>query len=68
MTTYEIHVDGMTCLHCVGAVRGAVVELPGVEDVQVSLEEKKATVRVDENGASLEQIKAAIEEEGYAPL
>lgn len=56
-------VTGMTCEHCVNAVTSAVKETPGVADVQVSLEESRATVSGD--AIDIAKVIAAIEEEGY---
>ena len=39
--------------------------LEGVEKAQVSLQEKKATIKYDENKISLESIKEAIEDAGF---
>lgn len=67
MTTYEIPIQGMTCQHCVSSVKSALEHLPGVHEAQVSLEDGKAVVRADEDGASLQQMREIIEEEGYTP-
>jgi len=60
-----IHVEGMACAHCVKAVTGALLEQPGVEKVQVDLQSKTAAVEFDPAQSSLEQLHAAIEEQGY---
>ena len=65
MTTSEINVEGMSCQHCVMAVTKAVKGLAGVDDVQVSLENKKVTVKYDESQSALDKISAAIEDQGY---
>lgn len=41
MTT-QIQIEGMNCAHCVASVEKALSALPGVEAVQVSLEEQSA--------------------------
>jgi copper chaperone CopZ len=63
MTT-KLTIQGMSCGHCVRAVRNALEALPGVtvEDVQVG----SATVDSDGSAATLEAIKAAVDEAGYA--
>jgi copper chaperone len=63
--TQTIPVAGMSCEHCVRAVTQALKSLAGVGDVQVSLAEGAATVTYDDALVGLEQLKAAIEEEGY---
>ena len=65
MQNVTLKVEGMSCGHCVKAVESSVGELNGIETVKVNLDE--AEVAVSFNGAqvSLEQIKEAIEEQGY---
>lgn len=50
-------------MHCVGAVTKALQQVPGVEQAEVSLEEKQAVVT---GIADPEALLAAIKEEGYA--
>ncbi|SHK84375.1 cation transporter [Rhodothermus profundi] len=64
MKTQEtLQIEGMSCQHCVHAVTNALKQLPGVE-VQ-SVEIGRATVAYDPEQVSRDQIKAAIEAEGY---
>ncbi len=42
----EINIEGMNCNHCRAAVEKALAAIPGVEKVNVSLEDKKATVSI----------------------
>ena len=60
-----IHVEGMCCEHCVKAVTNALIALPGVDGVTVDLEAGTATVEHDPAEAPLEQLKGAIEDQGY---
>ena len=61
----EFAVDGMHCGGCVKSVTGAVSRLPGVSKVDVSLEEKAATVEFDEAAIAPAAIVAAIEAAGF---
>jgi copper chaperone len=61
--TIEFSVTGMTCDHCVHAVTTAAKDVPGVTDVKVSLEDKKAIVTGD--AVDTAKVIAVIEEEGY---
>ena len=61
--TEPLAIDGMTCEHCVRAVREALDGIDGVEVESVRVGE--ARVRVDDTRASRDGIAAAIEEEGY---
>jgi len=59
----KLKVEGMTCNHCVMAVKKALAKVDGVEEVvEVSLERGEARVRGQADPA---QLVAAIEEEGY---
>lgn len=59
-----IKIDGMQCNHCKMSVEKALSKIDGIENVEVSLEKKQATIEVNGN-VSDEIIKSAIEEEGF---
>ena len=59
----KLKVEGMSCEHCVRAVRDALADVEGVETVvEVSLERGEAMV---EGNPELAALVSAIEEEGY---
>lgn len=60
-----LHVEGMSCGHCVKAITQAVGELSGVASVTVDLSGKTATVEYDPALCTLEKIKLEIKEQGY---
>ncbi len=60
-----INIEGMSCSHCQNAISSAIRSLPGVKEVEVSLENKNAVVTFDNAVLSLAAIKAAVEDEGY---
>ena len=62
-STYTV--TGMTCGHCVASVTEEVQEIPGVEDVQVTLETGALTVKGDDS-VDETRVRAAVEEAGYA--
>lgn len=64
MATNTYTVTGMTCEHCVGAVRGEVSQIPGVTDVQVDLSSGHITV-TSEEPIDVETIRASVDEAGY---
>ena len=66
--TVTIPVEGMSCEHCVRAVKGALEAQKGVKAVEVSLEGKSARVVYEDALVGLEDLKAAILEEGYQVL
>lgn len=61
----KLNVEGMSCSHCVNAVKKAVGSLDGIHTVEVSLEEKAVSVEFDPGKSSVEQIKEAIDDQGY---
>lgn len=64
MTTSTFRVVGMTCDHCVRAVRSEVSEIAGVTDVVVDL--ANGTLSVDsEQPLERAAVAAAVEEAGY---
>ncbi|MDR1952062.1 MAG: copper ion binding protein [Elusimicrobiota bacterium] len=58
-------VEGMSCNHCVQAVTNAVKELKGVKNISVSLKEKKADIEFEPLATTIDEIKNAIEEQGF---
>lgn len=60
----ELMIEGMMCQNCVKHVTHALEGISGESHVQVSLEDKKATVEVPES-ATNETLKAAVTEAGY---
>ena len=63
--TVTIPVFGMSCEHCVRAVKEALSTLSGVKNVEVSLEERSAKVIYDDEHARVSEMETAILEEGY---
>jgi len=63
MTRTTLKIDGMSCGHCVTAVKKALADLDGVtvENVAVGT----ATVRYDPDVASPAKITEAISDAGY---
>ncbi|MCE1229031.1 MAG: cation transporter [Firmicutes bacterium] len=59
----QISIEGMTCNHCVGHVKKALLAVPGVQSAEVTLQPQQAQVQGE---ADPKALIAAIEEEGYA--
>ena len=64
MKSEELKISGMTCQHCVMAVRKELAKLPGVEikDVRIG----SALVAYDEAKVSGVLLRSAVEEAGYS--
>ncbi len=60
-----IRIEGMSCMHCVGAVKKALGAVAGVGEVTVDLEKKQATVELKDPAVSDDALRHAIEEEGF---
>jgi copper chaperone CopZ len=60
----RFEIDGMSCGHCVAAVRRALEQLPGVtvEHVEIG----SATVSLDPARATPDAVVDAVADEGYA--
>jgi len=65
METLEFKVEGMDCDGCVKSVTRMLSGIAGVEQVEVSLAEGKASVGYDPARASLADFKRAVERAGF---
>jgi copper chaperone len=67
MSTLTLKIDGMTCGHCVAAVKRALDSVPGVTEADVAI--GSATVHVDDQMLTADRaavsITEAVAEEGY---
>lgn len=62
----SIEVKGMSCQHCVASVTDALSKVPGVKDLNVSLEDAKATFEED-SPVDMQKVKDAISAIGFEP-
>jgi copper chaperone len=64
MKKQEIVIEGMSCGHCVMAVKQSLGSLPNVvvEDVSIG----RAVVQYDENAVRQEDLAQAIQDAGYS--
>lgn len=56
-------VPGMSCEHCIAAVRGQLERISGVETIEADLATKRVVVRGE--GLQDAALRAAIDEAGY---
>ena len=68
MRSEQINVDGMSCAHCIETIQNTVGKIAGVNQIKVSLENKKVSVDFDEVQTNLEVIKKNIIEAGFEVL
>lgn len=61
----EIPIEGMSCMSCVANVKQTLSKIDGVQEVNVILKDKKATVKYDSDKVTSEQLVASINKIGY---
>ena len=60
-----LKINGMSCGHCTGSVKKALESIPGLSQISVDLEGKKASFTND--GVAREDIRTAISSIGFEP-
>jgi copper chaperone len=63
METVALHIEGMSCGHCVNAVNKALNGVEGAKVVSVQI--GRAVVETAPDGPSVDQLVAAVDEAGY---
>lgn len=59
-----VKITGMSCRHCVEAVKKALSEIDGVKNIKVSLERGEASFD-EEKPVDMEMVRKQIEQAGY---
>jgi copper chaperone len=59
----HLTIEGMTCEHCVRAVRNRLADTPGVQVEQVDV--GSAVITLDPTATTIESVEDAIADEGY---
>ncbi len=57
-----VHINGMSCQHCVASVKSALEEIPGISAVNVDLEQKQASYEGD---VEADKVREAIVNIGF---
>ena len=65
MDSREFAIEGMTCEGCVNTITSALKAVPGVNSVEVSLKDKKATVAGNVALVPSRTIEDAVSKAGY---
>ncbi len=63
--TARLSIDGMHCPACAARVTKALASLPGVQQAQVSLEDRQATVIYQPAAVTPAALQQAVTEAGY---
>lgn len=58
-------VEGMTCAACTVTTKAAIKKLDGIENIDVSLDDKKAEVHFNDAKTNVDEIKNKIDSVGY---
>lgn len=66
MSSVSIKVSGMTCGGCVASVTRVLQALPGVQRVEVALEQGQASIEYDPSRVGPADFRRAIEGAGFA--
>ncbi|MBC6695948.1 heavy-metal-associated domain-containing protein [Terrisporobacter mayombei] len=62
----KLSIEGMKCSHCVGNLQDALTEdIKGVKVLEINLEGKYAVIDMGEE-ASMDEVKAIIEDLGFS--
>lgn len=64
METRELTISGMSCGHCIAAVRTALAELPGVDVESVAV--GKAVVNIEPGAVTDGALVDAVQDAGYS--
>jgi copper chaperone len=64
MAETKIKIEGMSCQHCVQAVKKALSGVAGVDSTDVEI--GSATVRYDDARATQKDFEAAVEKAGFS--
>jgi copper chaperone len=65
METTVIKISGMTCQGCVKSVTRVLAAVPGVTDLEVSLDRGDARFKYDSSKAGQPEFRRAIEDAGF---
>ena len=63
MSRVTLHIQGMSCGHCLKAVNQALHAVPGAQVVSVQI--GRAVVETGPDGPSADQLVAAVDDAGY---
>lgn len=65
MPEVTLEAPDISCDHCIGSIEKAVTKLAGVRFISGDPEKKAVTIEYDPSQATMDEIAATMEEEGY---
>ncbi len=66
--TIEVDVQGLTCAFCVDSLQRQLKKLPHIEQVDVSLKNKKVRIVSSEEYIDFDQIREIVIDSGFTPV
>jgi copper chaperone len=60
-----LHIQGMTCQHCVQTVTRALTSVPGISEAHVDLAQNSARITYDPAVATLPKVMQAVNATGF---
>ncbi|NBQ68764.1 MAG: copper chaperone [Nitrosomonadaceae bacterium] len=65
MQTATIKIKGMTCMGCVNSIKNVLKNVPGIAQLEVTLDPAQAIVQFDPENTSLKHLKETIIDAGF---
>ncbi|MBK7493662.1 MULTISPECIES: heavy-metal-associated domain-containing protein [Nitrosomonas] len=65
MQTATIKIKGMTCMGCVNSIKNVLRNVPGIAQLEVTLDPAQAIIQFDPENTSLNQLKETIIDAGF---
>lgn len=65
MQTATIKIKGMTCMGCVNSIKNILRNVPGITQLEVTLDPAQATIQYNPAHTNLNQLKEAIIDAGF---
>lgn len=65
MQTATIKIKGMTCMGCVNSIKNVLKNVPGIAQLEVTLDPAQAIIQFDPENTSLNQLKETIIDAGF---
>ena len=65
MQTATIKIKGMTCMGCVNSIKNVLKNVPGIAQLEVTLDPAQAIVQFNPENTSLGQLKETIIDAGF---
>jgi len=63
--TKTLKITGMSCEHCVNAVKAALEQVPGVSNVNVVLDRGTASLQTSQDAVADAALSEAVQKAGY---